>query len=55
MAKPNPKAPLGQGGRFAAIEKNAKGARSPGGVAYSAGVKAHGKKQMAKWAQAGRK
>ena len=54
MAK---KPKLGSGKRFAAIEKKAKagGARNPGAVAASAGIKAHGQKQMTKWAVAGRK
>lgn len=48
---------LGSGSRFAAIEASAKasGARNPAAVAAAAGIKAHGKKQMAKWAAAGRK
>ena len=56
-AKPNPKAPLGQGGRFAAIKAKgaASGARNPPAVAAAAGIKAHGKKQMAQWSAAGRK
>ena len=56
MAK-SPTAPLGGGERFASIVRAAaaRGARNPGGVAYAAGVKAHGKTQMAAWAAAGRK
>ena len=51
------KAKLGSGKRFAAIEAKARksGARNPAAVAAAAGMKAHGKKQMAKWAAAGRK
>lgn len=59
MAKPNPKAPLGQGGRFAAIKARAqregKSAEQAAAIAYTAGVKAHGKAAMQKLAQAGRK
>jgi hypothetical protein len=57
MARPNPNAPLGQGGRFAAVEAAAarSGARNPGGVAYAAGVKKYGKKKMTQLAQAGRR
>ena len=41
MAKPNKKAPLGQGGRFAAVEASARasGATNPAAVAASAGMK----------------
>ncbi len=51
------KPPLGSGSRFAAIEKKARanGAMNPAAVAAAAGIKAHGKKQMEKWAAAGRK
>jgi hypothetical protein len=51
------KAKLGSGKRFAAIEKKAaaSGAKNPAAVAAAAGIKAHGKKQMAKWAQAGKR
>jgi hypothetical protein len=54
MAK---KPPLGSGKRFAAIERKAaaSGARNPAAVAAKAGIKAHGKKQMSKWAQAGKR
>lgn len=55
MAKPNPKAKLGAGGRFAAIEANAKGARNPAAVAASVGIKKYGASKMAKMAAAGRK
>lgn len=55
--KPNPRAPLGQGGRFAAIEAKAKasGAKNPAAVAAVAGRKAHGQRQMTKWAVAGKR
>lgn len=48
---------LGSGKRFAAIEESAKagGARNPAGVAYKAGVKAHGKSKMTELAVKGRK
>lgn len=57
MAKPNPKAPLGQGGRFAAVkaEAAASGARNPGAVAAAAGRKKYGAAKMAKMAAAGKK
>ena len=56
MAKPNKKAPLGQGGRFAAVEASARasGATNPAAVAASVGMKKYGKKRMQKMAQAGR-
>lgn len=56
-AKPNPSAPLGQGGRFAAIEAKARasGARNPAAVAAAAGIKKYGKKRMARMAAAGRR
>lgn len=48
---------LGSGKRFAALEAAAKasGAKNPAAVAAMAGRKAHGKKQMAKYAAKGRK
>lgn len=54
---PNPKAKLGSGGRFAAVEAAAKksGARNPAAVAAAAGIKKYGKKKMASMAAAGRK
>lgn len=57
MAKPNSKAPLGQGGRFAAIEEKARksGARNPAAVAAAAGIAKYGKKKMTSMAKAGRK
>jgi hypothetical protein len=57
MAKPNAKAPLGQGGRFAAVEASARasGARNPAAVAAAAGRKKYGAKKMAQMAAAGKK
>lgn len=51
MAKPNAKAPLGQGGRFAALAKKT---GSPALAAYI-GRKKYGGKKMAKLSAAGRK
>jgi hypothetical protein len=55
-AKPNPKAPLGQGGRFAAVEASAaaSGARNPAAVAAMAGRKKYGAAKMAKLASKGK-
>lgn len=52
-AKPNPKAKLGAGGRFAAVEAAAKksGARNPAAVAAAVGRKKYGAKKMAKMAK----
>lgn len=57
MAKPNKKAPLGQGGRFAAVEAAAKksGAKNPAAVAAAAGRKKYGAEKMASMAAKGRK
>jgi len=57
MARPNPNAPLGQGGRFAAVEAAAarSGARNPGAVAAAAGRKKYGAAKMARMAAAGRR
>lgn len=57
MAKPNKRAPLGQGGRFAAVKASAarSGARNPGAVAAAIGRKKYGAAKMAKMAAAGRK
>lgn len=56
-AKPNAKAPLGQGGRFAAVEVAARksGARNPAAVAAAAGRAKYGAAKMAKMAAKGRK
>jgi len=57
MVRPNKKAPLGQGGRFAAIEASARksGARNPAAVAAAAGRAKYGAKKMARLSAAGRK
>jgi len=55
-AKPNPKAKLGAGGRFAAVEAAAKksGARNPAAVAAAVGRKKYGAAKMAKLSAKGR-
>lgn len=55
--KPNPKAKLGSGGRFAAVEAAAKksGAKNPAAVAAAVGRKKYGAEKMAKMAAKGRK
>jgi hypothetical protein len=59
MAKPNAKAKLGSGGRFAAfvqrLEGQGKSADSAAAIAASAGRKAHGAAAMARWSAKGRK
>ena len=57
MAKPNSKAPLGQGGRFAAVEEKARklGATNPAAVAAKVGMRKYGKEEMQEMAKAGRK
>jgi len=56
MAKPDSQAPLGSGGRFAAMEKKLSGKVSnPGAVAASIGRKKYGVKKMASMASAGKK
>lgn len=55
MAKPNANAPLGQGGRFAAMEKSLQGkVKNPAAVAAAIGRKKYGASKMAKMAAAGR-
>jgi hypothetical protein len=49
-AKPNKNAPLGQGGRFAALEQKLsgkKGVTDPGALAAAIGRKKYGKKRFA--------
>ena len=55
-AKPNPNAPLGQGGRFAAVEASARasGASNPAAVAAAAGRKKYGAKRMQQMSLKGR-
>lgn len=58
MAKPNSKAKLGLGGRFAALKaKIAKepGVTNPGAVAAAIGRKKYGAKKMSGWAAKGKK
>lgn len=58
MAKPNKKAPLGQGGRFAAMKKSLAsqpGVTNPGALAAFIGRKKYGATKMAKMAAKGRK
>lgn len=58
MAKPNAKAKLGSGGRFAALKAKLSkkpGISNPGAVAAAIGRKKYGAKRMAKWAAKGRK
>lgn len=56
MAKPNENAPLGEGGRFAALKQKLakKGVRSPGGLAAWIGRKKLGKKRFQKLAAEGK-
>ena len=54
-AKPNSKAPLGQGGRFAAIAKKAGGGKKGAAIAAAAGRKAHGQKAMTSYSKKGKK
>lgn len=58
MAKPNSKAPLGQGGRFAALKAKIgkePGVTNPGAIAASIGRAKYGAKKMASMAAKGRK
>lgn len=55
MAKPNKKAPLGQGGRFAAVAKAAGGGEKGKRIAAAVGRKKYGAKKMAKLSAKGRK
>jgi len=56
MATPNPNAPLGQGGRFAALKQSlAKkpGVNNPGALAAAIGRKKYGAKKMSSMAANG--
>lgn len=58
MTYPNASAPLGQGGRFAALKKELtgrKGVTNPAGLAAWIGRKKYGAKKMAKMSAAGKK
>jgi len=58
MAKPNKSAPLGQGGRFAALKGNLSRRRdieNPGALAAFIGRKKYGKGRFQKFAAKGRK
>ena len=54
-AKPNPKAKLGAGGRFAAVAKEAGGGKKGAAIAAAAGRKKYGAKKMSAMAAKGRK
>lgn len=56
-AKANPKAPLGQGGRFAAVDADAKksGAKNPAAVAAKVGRAKYGNAAFQAMATKGRK
>lgn len=54
-AKPNPKAKLGAGGRFAAVAKAAGGGKKGAAIAAAVGRKKYGAKKMASMAAKGRK
>ena len=53
-AKPNSKAPLGQGGRFAAVAKAAGGGAKGAAIAAAAGRKKYGQAAMTRMAQKGK-
>jgi hypothetical protein len=58
MAMPNSQAPLGQGGRFAALKNklaSRPGVKNPGALAAFIGKKKYGAKKMSKMAAAGKK
>lgn len=58
MAKPNPKAKLGSGGRFAALKDKLageKGVTNPGGLAAYIGREKYGAKKMGSMAAKGKK
>ncbi len=55
MAKPDSKAPLGSGGRFAALKKKAGGGKKGAAIAASVGRKKYGNKAFQAMAAKGRK
>ena len=55
MAKPNMSAPLGSGGRFAAVAKAAGGGKKGAAIAAAAGRKKYGKKKFQAMAASGRR
>lgn len=55
MARPNASAPLGEGGRFAAVAKAAGGGKKGAAIAAAAGRKKYGKAGMAKLSAQGRR
>lgn len=57
MAKPNKNAPLGEGGRFAALEQSLgnRGVRNPAALAAYIGRKKYGAKKFSSLAAKGRK
>ena len=54
-AKPNKKAPLGAGGRFAAVAKAAGGGKKGAAIAAAAGRKKYGAAGMAKLSAKGKR
>jgi len=57
MAKPDAGAPLGEGGRFAALKQkleNKPGVTNPGALAAAIGRKKYGSKRMSQMAASGR-
>lgn len=54
MSQYKPKAPLGSGGRFAAIAAKAGGGKKGAAIAAAAGRKKYGAKRMAQLAAIGR-
>lgn len=57
MTASDKNAPVGEGGRFAALKEELarKGVRDPGGLAASIGAKKFGRAKMSRMAAAGRK
>ncbi len=54
-AKPNKNAPLGQGGRFAAVAKAAGGGEKGAAIAAAVGRKKYGQKKMTQLSQKGKR